>query len=157
MALPSQGGEREFAPVDEEQVRRYVVARLAEGIHPGDIILKVCETQGLDWRQGENLVNEIAASATGDVARRRFPLFALLALGIIVAGVALMASFAASVLTPFMFAGGEMGQMPVTEAGTLLGWLMVNLEAVGQAILGAAMIAGGAVGLHRVMRETLEM
>jgi hypothetical protein len=34
---------------------------------------------------------------------------------------------------------------------------MVNLEAVGQAILGAAMIAGGAVGLHRVMRETLEM
>jgi hypothetical protein len=143
--------------VDEEPVRRYVVARLAEGIHPRDIILKVCESQGLDWRQAEDLVNEIAASATGDVARRRFPLFALLALGVIGGGVALMASFAASVIAPFLFAGGEADPMPVTDAGTLLGWLMLNLEAVGQAVVGAAMIAGGVVGLHRVMRETLEM
>jgi hypothetical protein len=143
--------------VDDEQVRRYVVARLAEGIHSRDIVLNVCETQGLDWPQAENLVNEIAAFARGDVARRRFPLFALLALGVIAGGSALMASFVASVIAPFMIAMAEPGPLAATEAGTLLGWLMLDLESVGRAVLGAAMIAGGAVGLHRVMRETLEM
>jgi hypothetical protein len=38
----------------------------------------------------------------------------------------------------------------------LIGWLLLNVS-FGEVIVGVAMVAGGAVGLHRVMRETLEM
>jgi hypothetical protein len=39
----------------------------------------------------------------------------------------------------------------------LIAWLVLNLEFVAQLALGVAMVIGGAVGLYRVMRETLEM
>jgi hypothetical protein len=151
--IPAQ----EVILVDEEQVRRHVVTRLAQGIHPRDIILTLCETYGMNWPDAEALVGEIAASATGEVARRRFPLFAILALGIIAGGLALIASFIVTVIFPFTLAGPEGANRTIAQAGSLLGWLMLNLEGVGQALLGAAMVVGGAVGLHRVMRETLEM
>lgn len=143
--------------MDEEQVRRHVVGRLAQGVHPRDIILGICETQGTSWAEAEALVGEISASATGEVARRRFPLFAFLAFGVIVGGLILIGTFVAAMIAPFTMPVLEGETRTVTEAGGLLAWLTLNLEALFQAVLGVAMVVGGAVGLHRVMRETLEM
>jgi hypothetical protein len=142
--------------VDEEQLRQYIIHRLAEGVDHRDIILEVCQRRGLAWPQAEALVTEIDATATGDVARRRFPLFAFLALGIILAGVALIVNFFQVLLAPVGVARPGPGLRGLTEAGGLIGWLLLNLEFVGQIILGVAMVIGGAVGLHRVMQETLE-
>jgi len=143
--------------MDDEQVRQDVVRRLAEGIDQRDIILDICRNQGLGWGQAESLVAQIASTATGEIARRRFPLFAFLALGIVLAGLALIGNFVFVVLVPLVDSGVRSAPGGIVSAGGLIGWLILNLEFVGQLGLGVAMVVGGAMGLFRVMRETLHM
>ncbi len=143
--------------MDDEEIRQHVVRRLASGSDRNDVILEVCQRQGLDWGQAEALVAEIADTATGEVARRRFPLFAVLAAGIILAGIALIANFLIVALLPLMDSSLRSRSSGVAEAGGVIGWLLLNMEFVAQLGVGAAMVVGGAMGLYRVMRDTLEM
>ena len=143
--------------MQDDPVREYVVRRIAGGIDPKDIVLEVCQRQGLGWQEAEAWVAEISHTVVGEVARRRFPLFAFLALGIIIAGLVLIVSFIRVLLAAFVAASTGGTPSGMVEAGGLIGWLLLNLEFLGEVIVGVAMVAGGAVGLHRVMRETLEM
>jgi hypothetical protein len=141
----------------EDPVREYIVHRLADGVHANDIVLEICHREGIDWAHAETLVEETRLGAVGEVARRRFPLFAFLAAGVILGGVALIGVFAYGLLGALPRATPGAGPNGMAQAGGLIAWLLLNLEFVGEGIAGVAMVIGGAVGLHRVMKESLEM
>lgn len=141
----------------DDPVRETIVRRLADGVDANDIILEICHREGIGWAQAEALVEETRLGAVGEVARRRFPLFAFLAAGVILAGLALIGVFVYGLLGAMAVVAPGAAPNEMSQAGGLIAWLLLNLEFVGEAIAGVAMVIGGVAGLHRVMRESLEM
>jgi hypothetical protein len=141
----------------DDPVRATIIHRLADGVDANDIILEICRREGSDWAQAEALVEETRLGAVGEVARRRFPLFAFLAAGVILAGLALIGVFVYGLLGAMAVVAPGAAPNEMSQAGGLIAWLLLNLEFVGEAIAGVAMVIGGVAGLHRVMRESLEM
>jgi hypothetical protein len=103
--------------LDDEQLRQHVIRRIAGGVDRNDVILEICQARGLGWREAEALVGEIASTTTGDVARRRFPLFAFLAAGVILGGLGLIANFIAVLLMPLGEMDFRSGTNDITQAG----------------------------------------
>jgi len=141
----------------DDPVRETIVHRLADGVDANDVILEICHREGIDWAQAKALVEEMRLGAMGEVARRRFPLFAFLAAGVILAGLALIGVFVYGLLGAMAVVAPGAAPNEMAQAGGMIAWLLLNLEFIGEAITGVAMVIGGVVGLHRVMRESLEM
>ena len=77
--------------MDNDELTAYVTQRLCEADNPGDIILEVCEKTGWLWPKAEEFVNQVQNRKEPEIAKRQFPIMFLLALGIFLAGLGLVA------------------------------------------------------------------
>ena len=131
--------------MDRRQLTDRVVHRLGESAGRNDIVHEVCERGQLHWADAEALVDEVLASQSQTIARRRYPI--LLAIGVVtmVAGFVLVVSTAVwlfEFLRPAMEEGAPVGLGLVFFAISAHGYLLE------QAFLGLAMMIGATIGLY---------
>ena len=128
-----------------------IIQRLADDNDRNDIILELCEAQGLDWREAASIVDTILAEHAVDITLTKSPLIILLALVIFLGGIGLIAYVTYDVVLVYSVLE-EASQTPHTGP---FGALLIYLMAAGQRyfgllLLSIAMIVGSLTGLQEV-------
>ncbi len=131
MASQIQEGSQRM---DEELMGR-IVDELARHRSRNDIIQMLCEQEGLNWPDAEQLVKQVEAEQAHTIAGKQSPLIILLSTAIVAAGIGILY---------FTFPG-----IPVNYHGDLLGTLLILADYPFMfGILGLSMIAGGLIGMY---------
>lgn len=136
--------------MNEEELTRYIINRLAEGVGRSDVIHEVCERSAMSWPQAETFVDQVSMTDREKIAGRTFPLLALISVGTIVAGGAIVALLVGSFLETTHLIGATRNKFEVVAA---VGWLAQNANALPLGGIGLAMILGGAFGLIRAAED----
>lgn len=123
-----------------EELTTFIVKELTKHHDRKEIIRKVCERGGLDWKEGEHLVDLVEAQHGRTIAKRQTPLLLFFSIGTLLLGIGLLAM---NLQTLFAFFQKDvMGQVLSAQSSyyQLLG-LMTGL----------GMTVGGLVGLWKAM------
>jgi hypothetical protein len=137
------------------QLEGEIVKKLKGGEDRNDLILLVCEREGINWREAEALVEDIASTHHHSITLAQSPLLVGLALFTFLGGAALMG-----------YAGYEMfsvlrslAQADPTDLGTITGsatyLYFYGAQAGGMFLIGVAMIAGSLKGMRSVWESIL--
>lgn len=137
-----------------DELEAYVVERLSSGIAPDDVILEVTQRSALTWLEAEGFVRRTADLRGPSVARRQFPLLALVAAAVMVGGVAVLAACALSFSDALLLLKPVRGDADQGRMAALLALVAANSPMLGLIPLGAGMILGGALGLARALQAT---
>jgi hypothetical protein len=140
--------------MNPDELEAYVVERLGAGIAPDDVILEVTERSEMTWSQAEDLVRRTADLRGPSVARRQFPLLALLAAGVMVGGLALLVACALPFSDVLVLLKPVRGATDQGRVAALLALVAANSQVLALIPLGAGMILGGALGLVRAVQAT---
>ena len=140
--------------MNPDELEAYAVERLSAGIASDDVILEVTQRSGLTWPEAENLVRRTADLRGPSVARRQFPLLAVLAAAVMVGGVAVLAACALSFSDALLLLKPARGVEDQSRLAMLLALLAANSQMLGLVPLGAAMILGGIIGVVRALEAT---
>jgi hypothetical protein len=130
--------------MDERQARAYIVEELGKQRGRNDILLTLCREMDIEWKQADQMIREIEAFDSQQIASRQSPLLIFLGLAVILGG-----------LVP-------------TTYGIWYFWTFTQLEATQQLIesqymyitaggmvTGLAMITGGVIGFRKIIGEIL--
>jgi len=139
--------------MNPDELEAHVVKRLSAGIASEDVILEVTQRSGLTWPEAEDLVRRTADLRGPSVARRQFPLLAVLAAAVMVGGVAVLAVCALSFSNALLLLKPARGVEDQSRLAMLLALLGANSQMLGLIPLGAGMILGGAIGLARAIQD----
>jgi hypothetical protein len=140
--------------MDLDELEAYVVERLSAGIAPDDVILEVTQRSGLTWPESEDLVRRTADLRGPSVARRQFPLLALVAAAAMIGGVAVLVACALSFSDALLLLKPVRGDADQGRMAALLALVAANSPMLELIPLGAGMILGGALGLARALQAT---
>jgi hypothetical protein len=137
-----------------DELEAYVVERLSASVAPDDVILEVTQRSALSWPEAEDLVRRTADLRGPSVARRQFPLLALVAVAVMVGGLAVLAACALSFSDALLLLKPVRGDADQGRVAAFLALLAANSPMLGLIPLGAGMILGGALGLARALQAT---
>jgi hypothetical protein len=116
-----------------------------------DIVREVCEKGQLHWADSEALVDEVLASQSQTIARRRYPISLAISVVTLVAGFLLVLSTALWLLEPLQSVVEQGGPLSLTMVFFVLG---ANGPLLEQALIGVAMMIGASVGLYWAAAST---
>ncbi len=136
--------------MNDEELTRYIIDRLAEGVGRSDVIHEVCERSAMSWPQAESFVDQVSTTDREQIAGRTFPLLALISLATVIAGGAIVALLVGSFLQTTHLVGAARDKFEVVAA---VGWLAQNANALPLGGIGLAMILGGVFGLARAAED----
>ena len=105
-----------------------------------EIIRKVCEQGGLNWKEGERLLILVEAQHKGTIAARQTPLLLFLSIGTLLLGIGLLA-FNLQILLAF-FQKDVLGQILSLQGSY---YRVIGL------VTGLGMTVGGMVGLWKAL------
>jgi len=137
-----------------DELEAYVVQRLSAGIASDDVILEVTQRSELTWPEAKDLVRRTADLRGPSVAKRQFPLLALVAAAVMAGGVAVLAACALSFSDALLLLKPVRGDADQGRMAALLTLVAANSPMLGLIPLGAGMILGGALGLARALQAT---
>lgn len=121
-----------------EELTTIIVNEFVKHHDRKEIIRKVCERSGLNWKQAEQLVTLVEASHRRAIAARQSPLLFFLSIGTLLLGIGLLA-FNMEVLLAF-FQKDLPGQILSLQTGY---YRVIGL------VTGFGMTAGGLIGLWK--------
>ena len=75
--------------MDQQAATDFVIRELGKHHQRNDIIQKICETNGMNWREAEKFVQRVEAENRGAIALKQSPIITLLGLCISIAGLGL--------------------------------------------------------------------
>jgi hypothetical protein len=119
-------------------ITEYVIRELSRYRKRDDIVLAVCEREGLPWNEAESLVQQVETQYAGRIARRQLPFLLLAGIGVTIAGIALM-----------------VGMSILTILGIVIVFLRIPIPYLGNLVffvIGMLMTTGGIVGMINLMR-----
>ena len=125
--------------MDQDQLTQTVVRELGRHRSRNDIIISVCNSTGMDWKQAEAFVQQVETSQTKAIASRQAPLILALAIVGIIGGLSTLISIGSA-----------------TAAGQSVPFFFLPLPYVGNVVyltLGALALAGGLIGILRGLRN----
>lgn len=132
-------------------IENKIIQRLADDDNRNDIILELCDSQALDWREAESVVDAIQAKHTVDITLTKSPLIILLALVTFLGGVGLTAYTTYDVISVYKVLAAASQTPETNPLGALVVYLMIaGQHYFGLIILSIAMIVGSLTGLQEV-------
>lgn len=140
--------------MNPDELEAYVIERLSTGIATNDVILEVTQRSGLTWPEAEDFVLRTADLRGDTVARRQFPLLAMLAIAVVVAGIGILVACALSLSDAWSLLRPTRGIDSQDRLAALLALLAANSPMLQLIPLGLGMILGGALGLARALQAT---
>lgn len=76
--------------MNDGEVHEYIIENLASHTNRDDIVFELCHRYNLNWAEAEALVAEVEEERKGDIEKRQTPLLAIIAIGLMVVGLALI-------------------------------------------------------------------
>ncbi len=76
--------------MNKQQATDFVIRELGRHRQRNDIIQKLCELGGVDWREAEKFVQQVEAENSSAIALKQSPLVTIIGLGTALAGLGLM-------------------------------------------------------------------
>jgi hypothetical protein len=134
------------------ELEKRILQRLEDSADRNDIILELCESQGMDWREAEALLDSIHFHHAADITLRQSPLLVALALVFFLGGIGLIAYIAYD-LVSFYRMLDEMpshGSSSGPFGGLLVYLSIVGAQYSGMILLALAMIVGSIKGMENV-------
>jgi hypothetical protein len=131
--------------IDLDLLADEVVNRLSRSVPLDDLIYEVCRATGVDWNHGREFVAQAVADHHRQIDRRRFVIWLTISIAIGVAGTAVLLHAAfqayeyAQVLPP---------EMALESPLNLFAYIVQNEYLLYELPLGAAMLAGGSLGIR---------
>ena len=123
--------------MNKQEATDFVIRELGKHHQRNDIIQKLCETGGINWRDAEKFVRQVEAENTGTIALKQSPMVILIGIGTTLGGLVLMILIAIGTLQGYII---FFLSFPVPYLGNIVYFFT-----------GLAMMAGGIWG----MRETI--
>lgn len=134
-----------------KELEQQIIARLEDSHNRNDILLDLCESQGLDWKQAEAILDSIHAENADDITLTQSPILVLLALAIFVGGVGALFYGASQLVAMYEFFVGISNQNQPQGIGAFLVYLIADGAGyLGLFALGVAMIIGSLRGMSEV-------
>lgn len=121
-----------------EELTTLIVKELGKQHNRQDIIQKVCERGGLDWKDAEQLITLVESQHKRTIATRQTPLLLFLSIGTLLIGIGLLAFNMKFLLT--FFQKDVLGQILSLQSSY---YQIIGL------VTGLGMTVGGVVGLWR--------
>ena len=121
-----------------EELTAYIIKQLSKQSERKDIIRRVCEREGFNWKQGEQLVILIEARHNRSLQVNQAPLLLFLSIGILILGTGLL-GFNLQILLA-VFQKDVLSQILSLQSGSYR---------VFGALTGFGMTVGGLVGLWK--------
>jgi len=134
------------------ELERKLLERLENNDNRNDILLELCESGDMDWREAEALLDSILTRHTVDITFRQSPLLVALALVFFFGGVGLIAYMTYDLVSVYRTLDALPGQRSGSEPfGGLLVYLsIVGTQYFGMVLLAIAMIVGSLKGMEDV-------
>jgi hypothetical protein len=138
--------------MDMDEQISFITERLSKNVSPDDIIIELCQQGGISWPEAEMLVEQVQAEQQHEIARRQYPLLALLSLTTFLAGLVIVA-YAVYDLLEHVDLYLQTG--PVHLSVVLILWYLIQSAPVLLLLLlsGTAMV----IGSYRGVRRLIEM
>lgn len=135
-----------------------IIARLKNGDERNDIIFDLCNSQNLDWKDAEALVESVHAGNADDITLYQSPLLVAVALAIFLGGAGLVAYTTFNQAAMFQAIYRLRSQSPGNGTPVLWGTvhdflfylILTGREYVGMLVVGIAMIVGSLRGMQDV-------
>jgi uncharacterized membrane protein len=121
-----------------EELTPFIIKELTKHHDRKDIIRKVCEQGGLDWKDAERLITLVEANNKRTIATRQTPLLLFLSIGTLLLGIGLLA-FNMQILLAF-FQKDVLGQILSLQS---------SYYRIFGLITGLGMTVGGLAGLWK--------
>jgi hypothetical protein len=121
-----------------DELTPFIIRELTKHHDRKDIIQKVCERGGLDWKEAERLITLVEAHNKRTIATRQTPLLLFFSIGTLLLGIGLLA-FNLQILLAF-FQNDVLGQILSLQSSY---YRILGL------ITGLGMTAGGLAGLWK--------
>lgn len=147
-----------MTPTLPREVEKQIVARLENGDDHNAIVLDLSESQNLDWREAEALVDSVRAENADDITLYQSPILIALALVIFLGGAGLISYTIYNTIFTYKSLYWLHSQTPTGGPPTLwevvydfmLYLILTGKENLGLLILGIGMIAGSLKGMQEV-------
>lgn len=134
-----------------DEIQRQVIARLEDGDNRNDILLDLCESQGLNWKEAEAILDSIHAENADHITLTQSPILILLALAIFIGGIGAIFYSLAQVAAMYNLFASLSDQNQAQRVGAFLAYLLIDGAGyLGLVLLGAGMIAGSLRGMSEV-------
>jgi hypothetical protein len=121
-----------------EELTAFIIKELSKHRDRKDIVQKICEREGLNWKDADRLITLVEANYRRTIATRQSPLLLFLSIGTLLLGIGLLA-FNMQILLAFF-------QQEVLEQ--LLSLPSSDYQILGL-LAGLGMTAGGMAGLWK--------
>ncbi|MEW5939901.1 MAG: hypothetical protein AB1750_09590 [Chloroflexota bacterium] len=135
--------------MNKEQAEEFVVRELGKRHNRNEIIMSLCEQMGINWREAEQLIQEIESGRRRDIASRQSPFIVILGIALLIMGIGITWN-AASFFANFY-------QSPPDPLS--LDYALAMRSAYyrgGSLILGLSMIIGGILGSWKSVADLLK-
>ena len=134
-----------------EEIEQQIITRLEDGDNRNDIILDLCESQGLDWKQAETILDSIHAENADDITLTQSPILVLIALAIFIGWVGAIIYSAVQLVAMYGIFDSLPNQNQAQGIGAFLFYLIMDGAGyLGLVLLGSGMIAGSLRGMQDV-------
>ncbi len=130
-----------------DALEKEILERLKDGENRDDIILSIAEREGLGWQEVESTLNAAETEHASDITLAQSPLLVLLALGIFLAGIALIGVAVHDIAQTFNAYASEKG---LTGVGFVFYMFTYGGYFWELALLGMAMVFGSLRGMQDV-------
>ena len=77
--------------MNRQQATDFVIHELGKHRQRNDIVQRLCETSGINWKEAEKFVQQVEAENTSTIALRQSPLVTLVGIGTAIGGLGMMA------------------------------------------------------------------
>jgi hypothetical protein len=123
---------------------------LASGVDENDVLLVVCDRTGWTWPVAQDYLRRLVTDRRQELARRRLPLALVISLAALAVGAVVLG---ACFIGLHDVAAAVWHARRPEDLAQILGLMLLQLPTIEMAILGAAMITGGAIGLARTAAD----
>jgi hypothetical protein len=138
-----------------KQIEQKIIGQLEDGVNHDDIILHLCETQGLDWNQAEAVVNTIRTENADNITLAQSPVLVIISLGIFIGGVVLIGYAAWQVMESYSYFQAISSNSRGVFAGFVAYLISYSASLLWMIALGTGMIIGSLRGMTEVWTAIL--
>ena len=121
-----------------EELTAFIIKELSRHRNRKDIVQRICEREGLNWKDAERLITLVEANHSRTIATRQTPLLLFLSIGTLLLGIGLLV-FNMQILLA-LFQNDVLGQLLSLQSSY---YRMIGL------LSGLGMTVGGLVGLWK--------
>lgn len=141
------------AYADDPRLQKFVLKELGKDAKQSDVVMKVCEQTGLDWRDAQRLVERIAAQHRHKLLAKQNMIIIPLSLMALLAGILLTIAGAEEL---FAFGNALLGLQASQNPAGLPPTQEFVRSAPWAVMTGLGLILGGVAGLVNVIKRQLE-